>query len=912
MDKFSSLYGTNSPYLEDLYQQYQQDPASVPDNWRTFFASLGDSPDMGSSASVRTGDGLVAAPTSDKQSRVSQLINAFRNFGHKRAHTNPLAPKPELDDDLKPIAFGLTVDDMKETFSTEGVLPQERATLHDIFEALKATYCGSIGVQFYDVANRAERLWLQQQMEKVQNRPEHSKEVRTRILKGLMVAEKFEQFLHKKFVGAKRFSLEGGESLIPMLDVMIDAAGEAGVTDIVMGMAHRGRLNVLANILNKPYTAMFSEFAGTVKAAEGDASMGDVKYHMGKSFDITTSKGYDLHVALLPNPSHLEAVNPVVMGNARARQHLKGDAERTKVLPLLIHGDAAFIGQGVVAESLIISTVEGYNTGGIVHVVINNQIGFTANPSDGFGTEYCTDFARMLQVPIFHVNGDDPDACAHVMQLAMEYRRKFKRDVVVDLVCYRRFGHNEGDEPGFTQPLMYEKIKKHDTTYSLYCNHVVNKGVFSDADIQKKLDTFTKQLDDAYETASKDGFKANKDMFGGAWTGLSQDKAGAVKTAISKKDVEAVSKALTTWPKTFTPNPKVAKIIEKRGESLLKGGMDWGSAEMAAYGTLLAEGFSIRLSGQDVKRGTFSHRHAVMFDAKTGEQVLPVAAMAQKGATMEVHNSPLSEEAVLGFEFGYALADPKTLTIWEAQFGDFSNSAQIIIDQFIASSEAKWDRMTGLVMLLPHGFEGQGPEHSSARLERYLQLCADGSMTVANYTTPAQIFHALRRQMHAKTRRPLVIMSPKSLLRHPKAVSSTDDLTKGEYQTLIDDANVTASKVERVVLCSGKVYYDLLTGQEEHKNGSKVALVRLEQLHPLDGDALKKTLKAYSKAKDIVWAQEEPRNQGAWTYILDALPELIGKPVRYIGRVAAASPAVGSPKRHAAEQAAIVADVFKL
>jgi 2-oxoglutarate dehydrogenase E1 component len=908
VDKFSSLYGTNSPYIEDLYQQYQQDPASVPDNWRAFFGSLGDA---SPATVVQTGDGLAAAPATDKQSRVSQLIQAFRNYGHKRAHLNPLATKPELDDDLKPIAFGLTVDDMDQSFATEGVLPAERATLREIFEALKETYCGSIGVQFYDLPHRAERLWLQQQMESVQNKPQQSKEVRQRILKGLMVAEKFEQFLHKKFVGAKRFSLEGGESMIPMLDVMIDAAGQDGVTDIVMGMAHRGRLNVLANILNKPYAAMFSEFAGTVKINEGDASMGDVKYHMGKSFDITTSKGYDLHVALLPNPSHLEAVNPVVMGNARARQHIKGDKERIKVLPLLIHGDAAFIGQGVVAESLIISTVDGYNTGGIVHLVINNQIGFTANPSDGFGTEYCTDFARMLQVPIFHVNGDDPEACAHVMQLAMEYRRKFKRDVVIDLVCYRRYGHNEGDDPTFTQPLMYQKIKAHETTYNLYVNQVVTAGTFSDAEVKETEDAFAKRLNDDFETASKDGFKPTKEMFGGAWEGLSQARIGSIKTAIAKKDIDAVSKALMTWPKDFTPNSKVAKIIEKRADSLTAGGMDWGSAEMAAYGSLLAEGFSVRLSGQDAKRGTFSHRHAVMFDAENGNQILPISQMAAKGATMEVHNSPLSEEAVLGFEYGYALADPKTLTIWEAQFGDFSNSAQIIIDQFIASSEAKWDRLTGLVMLLPHGFEGQGPEHSSARLERYLQLCANGNMTVANYTTPAQIFHALRRQMHAKTRRPLIVMSPKSLLRHPKAVSSLDDLTKGSYQSVIDDAHVTASKVERVVFCSGKVYYDLLARQEEDKNGAKVALVRVEQLHPLAEEALQKIIKSYAKAKDIVWAQEEPRNQGAWTYMLDALPDVIGKPIRFIGRVASASPAVGSLKRHAAEQEAIVAEVFK-
>ena len=874
MDISGLLYGTNSPYLEELYAQFQKDPESVPENWRYFFAGLGAA---GSVPSV-THDGLARADVSDHQTRVSQLIHAYRTHGHKRAHLNPLDPPPALDDDLKPIAFGLTNEDMTQEFNPDGILSKDRAPLADILDALKKTYCGTIGVQYFDLPNRSERLWLQEQMEQVHNHPEFTKETRKRILKGLLVAERFEQFIHKKFVGAKRFSLEGGESLIPMLDQMIDAAGAAGVTDIVMGMAHRGRLNVLANILEKPLDAIFSEFAGTVTKAN-DQSSGDVKYHKGKSFDITTNKGYKLHVALLANPSHLEIVNPVVMGSARARQHLKGDIERSKVMPVLIHGDAAFIGQGVVAESLSIGTVPGFNVGGTVHIVINNQVGFTARPDEAFGTEYCTDFARMLQVPIFHVNGDDPEACAHVMRLAMEYRRQFKRDIVIDLVCFRKYGHNEGDDPTFTQPVMYEKIRSHASVLAQYSDKLVADGAVSKKDYETLEADFQNKLDKAYDKAKSDGFSGTPDMFGGVWRNYARDEKAEPKTNVTKRDLEQVSKALVTFPKGFVPNSKIAKLLEKRAETLLAGEMDWGTAENAAYGTLLMEGYNIRLTGQDVKRGTFSHRHAVVWDMNTGKEIMPLATVQAKGTSLEVFSSPLSEEAVLGYEFGYALTDPQSLTIWEAQFGDFVNGAQIVIDQFISSSEAKWHRMAGLVMLLPHGFEGQGPEHSSARLERFLQLCAQNNMTVCNVTTPAQIFHLLRRHMHRKVRRPLIVMSPKSLLRHPKAVSTMADLTQGGFQTVITDNTVKAKDVTRVVLCSGKLYYDLLAGREKEKNSSKVALVRLEQLYPLPMADIKAALKPYGKA-ELVWAQEEPRNQGSWAFILDNLATELGQTIR--------------------------------
>ena len=902
-----TLYGTNSLYLEELYEQYIEDKNSVPDHWRDFFAGM-DEGASAASSSAGTSDGLMPAAESDKQSRVSQMINAFRAHGHRRAHINPIAAAPDLDDDLKPIAFGLTAADLDEEFSTEGVLPQPKAKLRDIFEAIRNTYCRTIGVQFTDIP-RNERIWLQQRMEGLQNKPKFSAEEKQRILKGLMVAENFEQFLHKKFVGVKRFSLEGGETLIPMLDVMIDAAGESGVTDVVMGMAHRGRLNVLVNILNKPLEHMFSEFAGTWSMAN-DCSSGDVKYHKGKAYDITTNKGYDLHVSLLPNPSHLETIDPVVEGSTRARQKRIGDTERRKVMPLLIHGDTAFIGQGVVAETFNLGTVEAYTTGGTVHVVINNQLGYTALPHEGFGTEYCTDFAKMLQVPIFHVNADDPEACCHVMQLAMAYRSRFQRDVVIDMVCYRKYGHNEGDDPSFTQPLMYDTIKNHSSTYAIYQAQLADEGTMSKDDSKKVRDDHTDVMQKALDKA-KEGVEGEREMFNGIWSEYSLEDKDEADTSISEKTLKAISDATVSWPDSFTPHPKVAKGMEKRSENLLEGGMDWGAAEMAAYGALVSEGVSVRLTGQDARRGTFSHRHGVLIDYKTAQPYTPLQTIATGDAELEIHNSTLSEYAVMGFEFGYSMSSPKNLTVWEAQFGDFANGAQIIIDQFLASSETKWDRMSGLVLLLPHGMEGQGPEHSSARLERFLQLCAENNMTVCNPTTPAQIFHLLRRQVMRKVRRPLVVMSPKSLLRHPKAVSSPEDLTSGKFLKVIQDNNIDIKKARRVVLCSGKLYYDLIAAQEEKgKQAEDVAIVRLEQLYPLPLTEINAALKGLNSKAEIVWAQEEPRNQGAWWYVQDTLQPELKQNIRLIARPSAAAPAVGSPKRHMEEQKEICDAVF--
>ena len=903
----NTLFGTNSPYLEDLYEQYLEDKTSVPQHWQEFFADIDEKTEE---KEFITDDGLAKATSIDKQSRVSQMINAFRSYGHRCAHINPLMPEPDLDEDLKPVAFGLSGKDLDAEFATDNILPEKTAKLRDIFEAARTTYCRTIGVQYADIP-RTERLWLQKQMETSQNKPNYETETRQRILKGLMCAESFEQFLHKKFVGVKRFSLEGGESLIPMLDTMVDEAGECGTEEIVMGMAHRGRLNVLTNILERPMETTFAEFAGTVEQ-DNDFSSGDVKYHKGKSYDITTKSGHDLHISLLPNPSHLEAVNPVVLGSAHARQQRRKDAEHNKVMPLLIHGDTAFIGQGVVAETLNLGTIDGFNVGGTVHVVINNQLGYTANPDEGFGTEYCTDMAQMLQVPIFHVNGDDPEACSYVMQLAMAYRNKFKRDIIIDMVCYRKYGHNEGDDPTFTQPKIYEAIKKHTSVYKAYEGNLITNDVLSDKQAGEIQDAFSRKMQKALDKAKEEGVKAKRDMFEGVWKDYAREEKREVKTAVSKAAVQAVAKAISSCPEGFRPHPKIEKAMEKRAESMLSDSMDWGAAEMAAYGTLLAEGHGVRISGQDARRGTFSHRHSALVDYHNGQTIMPVASLAKGDAHFEVYNSILSEYGVMGFEYGYAVSNPDVLTIWEAQFGDFANGAQIMIDQFVSSSETKWDRMCGLVLLLPHGQEGQGPEHSSARLERFLQLCAEDNMTIVNPTTPAQIFHLLRRQALRRVRRPLVVMSPKSLLRHPEATSSVKQLTDGSWQKVIDATEAGKKQVSHVVLCSGKLYYDLAARQKDlGKKGTHVALVRLEQLYPLPLEEIKKVLEGYGKKAQIIWAQEDPRNQGAWWYLNETLVPELGKDVQLVSRPAMAAPAVGDAQRHNKQQQEIIDKVFK-
>lgn len=891
-DTRAFLHGGNTPYLESMLNQFNANPHSVEPYWRGFFEAM-----------------RLEAPAASTgvEGRIGQLVAAYRTHGHKCAHVNPLAPAPQMDADLDPATYGFTAADMAKKFPTQGLLAQKEAPLKDIVAALRRIYTSTLGVQYADLPNRGERMWLQGKLEDPTQTITFSRQKKHALLNSLMKASLFEDFLHTKFVGAKRFSLEGGEAYVPMMEALVEHSASFGVNEVVLGMAHRGRLNTLVNILQKPLALMFAEFKGALATTTAD--MSDVKYHMGKSYDITTAADKNVHVVLLPNPSHLEAVNAVVEGSVRARQKRKGAQGPRQVLPVLIHGDAAFIGQGVVAETLNLMALEGYNTGGTIHVVINNQIGFTACPSESCGTEYCTDFARMLQVPVFHVNGEDPEACLRVMQWAAEYRAAFGRDVVIDLVCYRKYGHNEGDDPTFTQPLMYKVIQDQKSPYENYAAALKAEGSLTDAEAEAILTAYQQSLQQAYTQAETLKEAPGPDEFkGGVWKNYARSGQD-IKTAISPKTLAAVAQATTTIPSGFTPHAKVWKLIEQRAAMYGKGGiLNWGAAEMAAYGSLLAEGYSVRLSGQDAKRGTFSHRHMVLKDVNSAAETNPLASMAAKGATLEVWNSPLSEEAVLGFEFGHSWADPHTLTLWEAQFGDFANGAQIVIDQFIASSATKWQRYSGLVMLLPHGSEGQGPEHSSARLERYLQLCADGNMEVMNLTTPAQLFHALRRQVLRPFRRPLVIMSPKSLLRHPQAVCTPQDLTEGEFQPVIADT-LNPKSVQRVALCSGKIYYEALAHREKSDQGEKVALLRLEQLYPLPLDALKTALKQYGKA-EWVWLQEEPRNQGAWTYVLDVWAHEYGLPLRLLARPAAASPAVGQLNRHNAEQNKLLEILF--
>ena len=904
MDQFASMGGINTPYMEELFNQYQQNPKSVSLEWRTFFESVERGVDMASKNVNLTKPVQSKVTDHDlKTQSVAQMIDVFRNRGHKRAQIDPLGSQRSKP--FKLADFNLSDADLSSTFATDGLLAQSEATLKDILEALQHTYTSSIGVQYTQVQHPEERAWLRQQMESVHNKPVHTKNCRQEALDILMRAEKFEQFLHTKFVGKKRFSGEGADSLLPMLRQMVRKCGDHGVHDIVMGMAHRARLGVLVHFLEKPVEQIFAGFDETL-VIEDETTSSDVKYHMGRSTDITLENGHQVHVSLLNNPSHLEAVNPVIAGSARAKQERWGELGKKKVLPVVIHGDSAIAGQGVVMETLNLANLDGYTNGGTVHIVINNQIGFTARPEEVFSGEYCTDVARMLQVPIFHVNGDDVDACLWVMQLAMDYRAKFGKDVVIDLVCYRKYGHNEGDDPSFTSPHMYQKIRAKQTVYSMYKEQLREQGLVTKENMADHEKKFTKNLQQAFLRAREDDIALETDMFGGAWQDYQKKGTKEPKTAISGNLLKEISQCFEQLPKEFTPNPKIKKGMDKRAAMLLgQESIDWGAAEVAAYASLVSEGTSVRLSGQDVRRGTFSHRHLALWDRETDTPYFPAASLARHGARLEAHNSSLSELAVLGFEYGYSLAAPETLTIWEAQFGDFANGAQITFDQFISCSEHKWNRMSGLVVLLPHGYEGQGPEHSSARVERYLQLCAQDNMVVVMPTTPAQMFHILRRQMHDKIRKPLIVFTPKSLLRHPLAVSQTADITRGSFSKILVEGD--AKKAKKVVLCSGKIYYDLLAEKQKAQRDD-VVLVRVEQLYPTPVAELKKALPPKA---DFVWAQEEPKNMGAWRFVREAIGDTLGVNLRYIGRDASASPAVGHHKVHLLEQQKIIKEIFE-
>ena len=853
--------------------------------------------------------------SAELQGRVTALVNAYRVRGHLFSDLDPLHLKGKPQDELKLERFGLAEVPPETLFSTGDMAGPVKLSLAEIVARLRETYCRSIGVEFTFLEDPEARTWLQERMEASCNRLELTREEQLRILTKLTDAENFEQFLHTNYMGAKRFSLEGAESFIPLLDLTIERSGNLGVEEVVVGMAHRGRLNVLANIMGMKLKQIFAAFEDELP--EHYLGRGDVKYHLGYSSDRVTEAGNKVHLTLSFNPSHLEFVNPVVEGRVRAKQERRGDAERSKVLPLLVHGDAAFVGQGVVAETLNLAQLEGYFVGGTLHVVINNQVGFTTSPNDSRSCRYCTDITRMLRCPVFHVNGEDPEAVAQVVQLATEYRQRFQRDVVIDLYCYRKHGHNETDEPRFTQPVVYATVDAKRSVREVYADRLIQKGLINAEQAEDLRMQRRQELEAALQETRNGHYQPFHDSMAGVWQGYeggADEEVADVSTGVARETLEKIVGDIANLPSDLSPNPKVLRLIQQRRDKVLSGeGIDWGTAEWLAFGSLLLEGTRIRLTGQDSRRGTFSHRHAVVYDVKNGKGFTPLNHLASASAKLEIFDSPLSEAGVLGFEYGYSLDSPDALVLWEAQFGDFVNSAQVIIDQFISSSEDKWHRLNGLVLLLPHGFEGQGPEHSSARLERFLALCAEDNMQVCNISTPAQYFHCLRRQVLRPWRKPLVIMTPKSLLRHPRAISSTAELASGDFQRVLADPNESKPKdVKRVLLCSGKVYYDLVAAREQ-RNAQGVSIVRLEQLYPLRKADFDAVLGAYSASTELVWVQEEPWNMGAWYYLNAALPAVLGEraaKLRCVSRAASASPATGSLEAHKIEQKRLVDEAF--
>lgn len=852
-------------------------------------------------------DGQGATLEQNKRAiAVMRLINMYRTRGHVLADLDPLSDEPRRSPELDLEYYDLTLWDMDREFYCAGLGGNEKATLREIVRLLRATYCGKIGAEFMHLLDLEERKWLRERMETTTNTPELDKEQKIEILHRLNQAMAFEQFLHKKYIGHKRFSLEGADTLIPLMHHMLEKAGEDQVEKIFMGMAHRGRLNILVNIMNKPYRKVFADFEGNVDPGSIQGS-GDVKYHLGSKGAYETKEGQKVEIELMPNPSHLESVNPVVEGATRATQdHLEDDNPGKKILPVLIHGDAAFSGQGVVAETLNMSQLEAYKTGGTVHIIINNQIGFTTLPKDGRSTEYASDLAKMILAPIFHVNGDNPEEAVHAMQMAFEYRQKFGKDVVIDLVCFRKHGHNEGDEPAFTQPGMYKEIETHPTVRDIYTKQLVRKGELTEEETEEIFAEFDELLREAFEDAKKASpLEVTEDMIDRTET-KQEEWAEFPDTKYPEGELKDIAVKLNTVPKDFDANPKLLRQLAKRAEIVDKNEkrIDWGFAEALAFGSLLKNGTTVRLTGQDAERGTFSHRHAILHGTETDQKFIPLNNLEDDQAPFYPYNSLLSEFACVGFEFGYSAANLDALVIWEAQFGDFVNGAQIPIDQFISASEEKWGQQSSLVMTLPHGYEGQGPEHSSGRLERFLQQCAEDNMQVVNLTTPAQYFHILRKQAKQEHKKPLIIMSPKSLLRHPLATSNTDDLANGKYQPFIPDDEVTdMKKVDRLILCSGKVYFDLYKERED-KEIENIAIHRLEQFYPFPNMEVESILKEYKNVEDIVWCQEEPKNMGGWTFVA---PRIMGQlqkkqSLRYVGRQASASPAAGQMKIHQAEQ----------
>ncbi|MEY4516536.1 MAG: hypothetical protein RL180_882 [Pseudomonadota bacterium] len=923
----TQLSAENAAYIEQLYEHYLTAPDSVGDEWRTYFDQYpkGDQPHSNvreqflllARNSTRVQPMLQSSVSSEHERRqvgVMQLIAAYRNRGHQKAKLDPLGlALREHVPDLDLAAHGLSRSDLDTVFQTGNLaIGKAEATLGEMVTAMDSIYCNAIGAEYMHIVDTKEKRWIQQRLEGARGLPSFSRECRLGVLERLTAAEGLEKFLGSKFVGAKRFGLEGGESFIPMVNEMIQRAGGVGTREVVIGMAHRGRLNLLVNILGKNPADLFGEFEGKTFNKKGS---GDVKYHQGFSSNVMTPGG-EVHLALAFNPSHLEIVSPVVEGSVRARQ-IRRDDDGQQVLPIIVHGDAAFAGQGVVMETFQMSQTRGYTTGGTMHIVINNQVGFTtSNPEDARSTEYCTDVAKMVQCPIFHVNGDDPEAVLFITQVALDYRMQFKKDVVIDLFCYRRRGHNEADEPSATQPLMYQIINKLPTTRTLYADKLVSSQVLSRGDADAMVEEYREALEKGEHVANALVLQPNTNLHVDWSPYLGHDLVDDWATGVPVERLKFLAERLRALPDGFVMQRQVGKVIDDRlkmqqGELPL----NWGAAETLAYASLLDEDYLVRLTGQDIGRGTFSHRHVILHSQTDGARYAPLEHLKPDQPWCALYDSLLSEEAVLAFEYGYATTIPKALVVWEAQFGDFVNGAQVVIDQFICSGETKWERVCGLTMLLPHGFEGQGPEHSSARLERFLQLCAEANMQVCTPTTPAQIFHVLRRQAVRPLRKPLIIMSPKSLLRHKLAVSDLSDLVDGRFQTVISEVDtLDAQAVDRVVLCGGKVYYDLLEKRRE-LGLNNVALVRVEQLYPYPETRIREELARYPNTKHIAWCQEEPQNQGAWSFIAPLLYPVAyavhaGVPVTYAGRPAAAAPACGSPYLHARQQTALIASAL--
>lgn len=944
LEQSAFLYGGNGGFIEDLYGRYLDNPDDVDESWRQYFDELGpetrqlfrqskkaleqrpltrESTDVASPAAVIDFDGERSKRLILDHLRVVMLIRAYRVRGHLLADLDPLKlsrnnAHPELD----PVNYGFGEEDLDREFYLDNVLGLEKATLREIVTILGQTYSAKIGVEFMHIQEQDQKAWIQAVMEGSHNLLKPTADGKKKLLQSLTAAEGFERFLHVKFPGTKRFGLDGAESTVPALETIIQKSAELGVDEIVIGMPHRGRLNVLANVMGKPYTAIFSEFQGGT-VVDDVLGSGDVKYHLGTSNDRELPDGKKVHLSLTANPSHLEAVNPVVLGKVRAKQMQKEDSERSKTMGLLLHGDAAFAGQGVIHEGFEMSELRGFRTGGTIHLIVNNQIGFTTSPAYARSSPYPSDVARTVQAPIFHVNGDDPEAVVHVALLASEFRQKFKKDVVIDLWCYRRHGHNEGDEPSFTQPLMYRRIAQHPTTRQVYGQRLVEEKIIGENDVEATYKTFQDQLSAAFEASA--GYKMNSaDWLEGAWKGLSRAPSEYERgtTAVSDKILREIGLTMTGIPESHHIHRKLERIIGQRRKTIETGeNIDWATAEHLAFGSLLLEGHQVRLSGQDCGRGTFSQRHAVLYDQETEKRYIPLTELGDGQAHFEVVDSFLSEEGVLGFEYGYSLAEPNSLVLWEAQFGDFCNGAQVYFDQFIAAGEAKWLRMSGLVCLLPHGFEGQGPEHSSARLERFLQLYADENLQVLYPSTPASYFHGLRRQLKRDFRKPLIVMTPKSLLRHKRCVSTFNDMVTGSsfHRVMYEHPpSKNDQAVERVVLCSGKVFYDLQDARAEKGLEDHVALVRLEQLAPFPAEVLAEELLRYKNSVSLIWCQEEPRNMGAWSFVaprLETVFDELGfdqtRPA-FAGRKAAPSPATGSHEQHVREQKKLVGEALTL